>query len=399
MKKVLITLLAILLANPALVFAQQRAPVNFTEPYNPDKSPENPNPTSEVRGNVHGERVKDIAHLRGARANQLFGYGLVVGLNRTGDSQQVRFATQTVASLLARLNVRIDPQGLLLRNIATVMVTAELAPFSRNGTRLDVLVSSMGDTKNLQKNTLIATALRGHDGQVYAMAQGPLTVGGFSQVDTSGNEKIQNHPNVARIPAGGIVEREIPFEVRDKEELIWQLNEDDFTTAVRVAKEINLNFGKQIANALDSRTIQVQVPDQFKGDQVTQFISQIERIEVVPDTVAKVVINERSGTLVINQDVRIDPIAITHGNITVTIEVENKAVAATPFTPGQTTNQRNSTLNVEEEKRKMILFEPGQSLKELVDGLNQLGASSRDLITILQSLKQAGALRAKLEII
>jgi len=327
---------------------------------------------------------------------------LVVGLNRTGDSQQVRFATQTVASLLARLNVRIDPQGLLLRNIATVMVTAELPPFSKNGTRIDTLVSSMGDARSLQGGTLIATALRGHDGQVYAMAQGPLTVGGYSQLDSSGNEKIQNHPNVARIPSGAIVEREIPFEIKDKEELIWQLNEDDFTTAVEMAMAINHEWGSNIAQAIDSRSVSVQVKDnseEYKNGGVARVISRIERIEVIPDNVAKVVINERSGTVVINQDVRIDPVAITHGNITVTIEVENKAVTATPFTPGQTTNQRNSTLSVEEEKRKMILFEPGQSLKELVDGLNQLGASPRDLITILQSLKQAGALRAKLEII
>ena len=240
---------------------------------------------------ISGERIKDIAHIRGVRANQLFGYGLVVGLNRTGDSQQVRFAAQTVASLLARLNVRISPQGLLLRNIATVMVTAELPPFAKNGNRIDAVVSSMGDAKSLSGGTLIATALRGHDGQIYAMAQGPLSVGGYSISGGGGNSKIQNHPTVARIPGGGIVEREVTFSVKDNDLIKWQLHESDFTTAVRVAQEINYHFGREIAAAEDSRTISVKIPktgDDNNGEEVDQelldsgrvakFIAQVERI-------------------------------------------------------------------------------------------------------------------------
>jgi flagellar P-ring protein precursor FlgI len=358
-----------------------------------------------------GERIKDIAHIRGVRSNQLFGYGLVVGLNRTGDSQQVRFAAQTVASLLARLNVRISPQGLLLRNIATVMVTAELPPFAKNGNRIDVVVSSMGDAKSLSGGTLIATALRGHDGQIYAMGQGPLSVGGYS-VSGGGNSKIQNHPTVARIPGGAIVEREVPFSVKDNDLLKWQLHESDFTTAVRVAQEINYHFGRKIAAAEDSRTISVKIPkvNEEEGDEevdqdllnsghVARFIAQVERIPVVPDSIAKVIINERTGTVIINQDVRIDPVAITHGNITVKVEVDNQVIPASPLTTAPPPTQTNINIEVEEERVNLAMLKQGQSLQDLVDGLNQLGASPRDLITILQSIQRAGALRAKLEVL
>lgn len=359
-----------------------------------------------------GERIKDIAHIRGVRSNQLFGYGLVVGLNRTGDSQQVRFAAQTVASLLARLNVRISPQGLLLRNIATVMVTAELPPFAKNGNRIDVVVSSMGDAKSLSGGTLIATALRGHDGQIYAMGQGPLSVGGYSVSGGGGNSKIQNHPTVARIPGGAIVEREVPFSVKDNDLLKWQLHESDFTTAVRVAQEINYHFGRKIAAAEDSRTVSVKIPkidedemdeevdqDLLNSGHVARFIAQVERIPVVPDSIAKVIINERTGTVIINQDVRIDPVAITHGNITVRVEVDNQVIPASPLTTAPPPTQTNTTLEVEEERVNLALLKQGQSLQDLVDGLNQLGASPRDLITILQSIQRAGALRAKLEVL
>lgn len=361
-------------------------------------------PTAAAAG---GERLKDIAHIRGVRANQLFGYGLVVGLNRSGDSQQVRFAMQTVASLLARLNVRIDPQGLLLRNIATVMVTAELPPFARNGTRLDVIVNSMGDAKSLAGGTLIATALRGHDGQIYAMAQGPLAVGGYSIKAAGGGgggEKIQNHPTVARVPGGAIVEREIPFTLKDSEEIVWQLFEDDFTTAVRVAQEINHNFGRPIAIAADSRTVRVKVTeapeDPFEREgHVARFIAELERVPVVPDAAAKVIINERTGTVIINQDVRVDPVAITHGNLTVSIAQQNEVIPASPLTPGQSMVQTNSQVDVAEQSMSIMMLEKGQSLRDLVDGLNQLGASPRDLITIIQAIQRAGALRAKIEVL
>ena len=362
-------------------------------------------------GGAGGERIKDIAHIRGVRANQLFGYGIVVGLNRTGDSQQVRFATQTVASLLARLNVRISPQGLLLRNIATVMVTADLPPFAKNGNRIDAVVSSMGDAKSLSGGTLIATALRGHDGKIYAMAQGPLSVGGYSLSGGGGNSKIMNHPTVARIPGGAIVENEIPFSLKDNQLIKWQLYESDFTTAVRVAQEINYHFARDLAAAEDSRTINVRVPKAedssddeaqaaiLEQGRVARFIAQVERIPVIPDSIAKVIVNERTGTVIINQDVRVDPVAITHGNITVKVQVENQVIPATPLTNAPAATQTNSTLEVEEERVNLALLEKGQSLQDLVDGLNQLGASPRDLITILQSIKKAGALRAKLEVL
>jgi flagellar P-ring protein precursor FlgI len=234
----------------------------------------------EAKTRVKGERIKDLAHIRGVRSNQLFGYGLVVGLNRTGDSQQVRFAAQTVASLLARLNVRINPQGLLLRNIATVMVTADLPPFARNGTTIDAVVSSMGDAKSLSGGTLIATALRGHDGQIYAMVQGPLSVGGYLVSGGGGNIKIKNHPTVARVPGGALVEREINFKINNREELHWQLYQDDFTTAVRLAQEINLHFGRDIAIAQDSRSMAVKIPfppPKVEGEEPTPTGTQEQR--------------------------------------------------------------------------------------------------------------------------
>jgi flagellar P-ring protein precursor FlgI len=269
----------------------------------------------------------------------------------------------------------------------------------------------MGDAKSLSGGTLIATALRGHDGQIYAMAQGPLSVGGYSVSGGGGNTKIQNHPIVARIPSGAIVEREVPFSISDADHLKWQLFDADFTTAVRVAQEVNYHFGREIAVAEDSRTITVQIPEETspEGDEeasalrregrVARFVAQVERIPVIPDSVAKVIINERTGTVIINQDVRVDPVAITHGNITVKIETEETVVPATPFTPGQSTTQTSTSVDVEEERVNLAMLKRGQSLQDLVDGLNQFGASPRDLITILQSIQRAGALRARLEVL
>ena len=292
------------------------------------------------------------------------------------------------------------------------MVTAELPPFSKNGNRIDVLVSSMGDAKSLSGGTLIATAMRGHDGQIYAMAQGALSVGGYSISGGGGNSKIQNHPTVARVPGGAIIEREVPFSIKDNDLLKWQLHESDFTPAVRVAQEINYHFGKEIAAAEDSRTVTVRIPENEPADgeegidqelrqegHVARFIAQVERIPVIPDSVAKIIINERTGTIIINQDVRVDPVAITHGNITVRVQVDNEVIPATPLTSAPAATQTNETLEVEEERVNLALLERGQSLQDLVDGLNQLGASPRDLITILQSIQRAGALRAKLEVL
>jgi flagellar P-ring protein precursor FlgI len=244
------------------------------------------------------------------------------------------------------------------------------------------------------------------------MAQGPLSVGGYSVSGGGGNSKIQNHPTVARVPGGAIVEREVKFDIQNNDEIKWQLFEADFTTAVRVAQEINYNFGREIAAAVDSRTVSVKVPaivteegedpsqHEIKSEgHVARFIAQVERIPVIPDSVAKIIINERTGTVIINQDVRVDPVAITHGNITVKVEVDNQVIPASPLTSGPATTQTNTNLEVEEERVNLAMIENGQSLQDLVDGLNQLGASPRDLITILQSIQRAGALRAKLEVL
>ena len=246
------------------------------------------------------------------------------------------------------------------------MVTADLPPFAKNGNRIDAVVSSMGDAKSLSGGTLIATALRGHDGKIYAMAQGPLSVGGYSLSGGGGNSKIMNHPTVARIPGGAIVENEIPFSLKDNQLIKWQLYESDFTTAVRVAQEINYHFARDIAAAEDSRTINVRVPKAedssddeaqaaiLEQGRVARFIAQVERIPVIPDSIAKVIVNERTGTVIINQDVRVDPVAITHGNITVKVQMDNQVIPATPLTNAPAATQTNSTLEVEEERVNLL---------------------------------------------
>lgn len=343
-------------------------------------------------------RIKDLADVRGVRPNQLFGYGLVMGLSGTGDSDKTRFTTQSVISMLSRMGIRVDPRGLKLKNVAAVMVTAELPPFARVGSTIDVTVSSIGDAKSLFGGTLLVAPLRGHDGKIYALAQGPLSVGGFSFGGGGGNREIRNHPTVARIPDGALVEREVPVTFAGRSSLTLHLRDADFTTAARMAKTINLNLGGEFARAPDSGTVIVEVPPPYR-DRVVDFVSVVERLEVTPDAVAKVVINERTGTVIMGQDVRIAPVAVSHGNLTVTIRRRERAVPAAPFTPGETVAEENTDLEVVEEKRNLVLLDEGARLSDVIEGLNRLGASPRDLMTILQAIKEAGALRADLEVI
>ena len=344
---------------------------------------------------VQAERIKDLASVRGVRSNQLIGYGIVIGLSGTGDSDKTTFTTQSIVAMLARNNVRVDVRGLKLRNVAAVMVTTQLPAFSRIGNQIDVTVSSIGDAQSLVGGTLVATPLKGHDGQIYAMAQGSLAVGGFSVGDGATGE-VRNHPTVARISSGAIVEREVPHSMASAKNITLQLKNSDFTTAARVAKVVNMNLGGHYAQARDSGTVTVDVPPPYVKRQV-EFLALIERLEVTPDAIARVVVNERTGTIIMGQDVRISPVAIAHGNITVSIRTENTAVPAAPLTPGQGQNQVNQEIQVTEEKRRLIQIQ-GANLAEVVEGLNRLGTSPRDLITILQAIKQAGALRAAVEV-
>ncbi len=343
-------------------------------------------------------RIKDLADVRGVRPNQLIGYGVVIGLNGSGDSDKTRFTLQSVVSMLSRMGIRVDQRGLKLKNVAAVVVTAELPAFSRAGNTIDVTVSSVGDAKSLTGGTLVVTPLRGHDGEIYAMAQGPVSVGGFSvAADGGGASETKNHPTVARIPDGAIVEREVRVDLNARDNLTLQLRDADFTTAARMAKTINMNLGGEFADSPDPGSIVVQVPPPWVGRMV-DFISVVERLEVTPDAVARVIVNERTGTIIMGQDVRLAPVAVAHGNLTVSIKKTEEATPAGPLTPGDTTVTTEENVDVEEEKVPLVEMAEGASLADVVESLNKLGATPRDIITILQAIKRAGALRADVEV-
>ncbi len=343
-------------------------------------------------------RIKDLADVRGVRPNQLIGYGVVVGLNGSGDSDKTKFTIQSVVSMLSRMGIRVDPKGLKLKNVAAVIVTAELPAFARSGNAIDVTVSSVGDAKSLTGGTLIVTPLRGHDGQVYAMAQGPISVGGYSvESQGGGASETKNHPTVARIPDGALVEREIDVDLASRDHISLQIRDADFTTAARMAKTINMNLGGNYATTRDSGGVDVQVPPPYAG-RVVDFISIVERLEVTPDAVARVIVNERTGTIIMGQDVKIAAVAVAHGNLTVSVRTQEEATPAAPLTPGSTTVTNNSDITAIEDKVPLVELKESATLSDVVDALNKLGATPRDMITILQAIKRAGALRADVEV-
>jgi flagellar P-ring protein precursor FlgI len=352
-----------------------------------------------VFGQAHGVRIKDIADVKGVRQNQLVGYGLVVGLNGTGDSKDAIFTIQSFASMLERMGVTVRAEDIEVDNVAAVMVTADLPAFARTGSRIDVLVSSIGDAENLQGGTLMFTPLKGADGQVYAIAQGPVSTGGFSVGSDSGSGVQKNFPTVGRAVNGGIIEKEIVSNFNNKLSLTLNLHRADFTTASRVAQAINIAFYDQIARTHDAGTIEVQVPEKYRGDTVA-LVTMIERLGVTPDVVSKVVINERTGTVIMGEGVRISTIAIAHGNLSIEIKENQNVSQPLPFSrSGRTVVTRDSEVLVQEGKNPIFLVESGVSIGEVVKALNALGVSPRDLIAIFQALKAAGALQAELEII
>ncbi len=344
-------------------------------------------------------RIKDIATFRGVRSNQLVGYGLVVGLNGTGDSDDAIFTLQSMSSMLERMGVTVNPDDIKVKNVAAVMVTTELPPFARLGNRLDTLVNSIGDAKNLQGGTLLFTPLKGADGQVYAVAQGAISTGGFEAGGASGSKVQKNFPTVGRVVQGALVEREIPFNLNQKDTLTLALNKPDFTTATRVAQAINAGLAGSAARTQDSGTIHVAVPPGY-ANHIVQLIAAIESLNVSPDTVSRVVINERTGTVIMGENVRISTVAIAHGSLSIQIQ-ENKNVSQPlPFAPGgRTTVTPESDILVQEGRKPLYLMESGVSIGDVVRALNALGVSPRDLISILQALKAAGALQAELEVI
>jgi flagellar P-ring protein precursor FlgI len=350
---------------------------------------------------ARAERIKDLASVAGVRTNQLVGYGLVVGLDRTGDqTNQATFTIQSLINMLERLGVTIPPgTNLQLQNIAAVAVTAELPPFAKPGQAIDVTVSSIANAKSLRGGTLIATALKGVDGQVYAVAQGNLAVGGLGVDGRDGSRVSINVPSVGRIPGGATVEREVPAVIGDAEVLTLNLHTPDFTTATRLAEGINGTVGAGTALAMDPISVTVRAP-RTQSDRVA-FISLIENLEVSPgDGPARVIVNSRTGTVVINSRVQVLPAAVAHGSLVVSITEDFDVSQPQPFSrTGETVVTPQSRIDVSQGENRMFLFKAGVDLNEIVQAVNQVGAAPGDLVAILEALRSAGALRAQLIVI
>lgn len=346
---------------------------------------------------AHAARVKDLTSIAGVRNNQLIGYGLVVGLNGTGDGNNTGFSSQTVSTMLRSMGLTIDAAKIRARNAAVVMVTATLPPFARTGGHVDVLVSSMGDAKSLQGGTLLLTPLRAPNGQIYAVAQGAVSTGGFAARGKSGSSVQQNHPTVGHIANGALIEGEVGLQFNGREHIRMLLNNPDFTTSARLADTINTHLGTDVARAVDSGTIEVQVLEPYRAN-VAAFVATLENMEVTPDQVAKVVLDERTGTVVIGENVRIATVAIAHGNLSIEIREEPQVSQPAPLSQGRTVVTPKSEVKVKEDKSQVILLSQAVTIRDLVRALNSIGVTPRDLVAIFQAIKAAGALQAKLEI-
>jgi flagellar P-ring protein FlgI len=341
-------------------------------------------------------RLKDLVSLEGVRDNQLLGYGLVVGLKGTGDSRQTVFSVQSLTNLLLRMGVSVTPSLIQIRNTAAVLVTTDLHPFAQPGTRIDITVSAIGDATTLQGGVLVLTALKGSDGEVYAAGQGSVITGGFS-VSQAGSSKSLNHPTAGRIPNGAIVERAPPT-VSPTSHVRLQLRLADFTTAARIASAINRKFGDGNARAENSGIVVVESPKEYASKPV-EFLAAVENLTVETDRPAKIVVNERTGTIVMGKEVRISPVAILHGSLTVEIRTTPEVSQPPALSNGQTTVVSQTTVSVKEEKARSIVLQQGASVEELVRALSAIGSTARDIIAILQNLKAAGAIEAELEVI
>jgi len=341
-------------------------------------------------------RLKDLASVEGVRSHPLVGYGLVVGLQGSGDDNGVPFTKQSIASLLKRMGVVIPRGSLRVRNGAAVMVTSKLPAFARVGQKVDVQVASIGSAKSLAGGLLLLTPLKGPDGRIYASAQGQMTVGGF-RFGKNGTSVQKNHTAAGTVPNGGTIERALVGTVGANAELHFILAQPDFTTAFRIAQGIDEALGGKHAAARDASSVVVKVPEVFTGRMV-ELLATLESVEVEPDGKSKVVINERTGTVVLGRDVRIAPVAVAHGNLTVEISTEVGVSQPNAFSQGQTVAAEQSDVEVNEEDSTMKMIPDGGSLEDVVAALNALGATPRDLISILQAIKAAGALDAELEV-
>lgn len=356
-----------------------------------------------VTVNVVGEntvgrtvRIREIATIEGIRQNPLIGYGLVVGLNGTGDRRQTLFTTQMLANILQKMGMQIPAAGVRVNNVAAVFVTASLPPFARSGTRLDITVSSIGDAKSLDGGMLLLTPLRAADGLVYAEAQGPLTLGGYS-AGGSGNSKQVNHPTVARIPEGGMVEREFSIDLQTLATVNLLLRQPDFSAAKDIADSINRELGRQAAEVKDGRRIEVDV--RHSGlNSAPALIARIENIGIPARSFARVIVNERTGTVVLGGDVKIGAVSVLHGTLSVEIATEFSVSQPNPLSKGVTNQIAQPNLRTQESAARRMELTEGATVEQLVTGLQNMGATARDVIAILQAIKAAGALHAELEV-
>ncbi len=345
----------------------------------------------------HLVKLRDITVIEGVRDNQLVGYGLVLGLNRTGDTQQTFFTVQTLANTLQRLGVQIAPGVVVVKNVAAVFVTATLPPFSRPGMAVDVTVSSVGDAKSLEGGVLLMTPLRAANGQVYAVAQGPLTIGGYSE-GSAGNSRSVNHPTVGRISSGATVEREAAVDLSTFHTVSLLLRNPDFTSAFDAAQAINKEFNATIATAVDSRRIDVNVQKSGVAS-VPTLIARIQNLSIDSQAPAKVVVNERTGTIVMGGDVRLSPVSVIHGSLTIDVVTTQIVSQPAPLSNGTTEVTTQTRLSVNDAPAKSIQMQAGANVEELIKGLHAIGATAHDIIAILQAIKAAGGLQADLEVI
>jgi len=348
---------------------------------------------------AHGtSRLKDVVSIEGVRDNQLVGYGVVVGLAKTGDKQTTIFSAQSLTNMLERMGVSVAPSAIRVTNTAAVMVTGTLPPFAQPGTKIDVTAAAIGDATDLRGGLLVMTSLRGANGQVYAVAQGPVVTGGFV-AGRGGTTQTLNHPTVGRIPGGATVERLAPS-VEPTARINLQLRNADFATAVRVAAVINKDFGggRPIAHADNAALVGVETPNEWK-DKVAEFIAGLEDLRIDVDAPAKIVVNERTGTIVMGKEVRIAPVAILHGNLSVEIQTKLEVSQPGPFSQGKTAVVPDTTVAAKEDTAKNVVLKEGATIEELVRALTAVGSTARDIISILQNLRAAGALDAELEVI
>jgi flagellar P-ring protein precursor FlgI len=342
-------------------------------------------------------RLKDVARLQGVSATPVIGYGLVVGLNKTGDKRQTIFSTQTLANMLEQFGVSVNAGQVKVENVASVLVTAEIPAFAHSGARLDVTASSVGDARSLQGGVLLPTALHGPDGRILATAQGALSLGGFSG-GSGGNGVQVNHLTVGRVPSGALVHAEVAATIAPADDISFSLKDPDFTTANQVVEAVNRELGDGMAHAVDPATVAVRVPASYRTT-IPELIARLEPLPVDVDAAARVVINERTGTVVVGGSVRLGPAAVAHGNLSVKISTRLEVSQPSPFSQGDTAVVPQQDVDVTEGRNQLLMLEQGTTLEAVVRGLNALGASPRDVIAIMQALKAAGALRAELVIL